>query len=147
MRTAPLNVDVRRSVFRRLLVVFCVSVLVQTAAYLSFCALLVALAEAVPSGAVVAVNIVVLVLRLVIAVPLGYFAARLSYRAMRSRLPAHRRLPVAPAIIAAAIAACLAVVVDWAAHPEIATWATVARDLAAAALWIFAAQRAFVRAS
>ena len=145
MRTAPLSVNVRKTVFRRLLAVFCVSVILQTATYLAFCALLVTIAELVPEGVAVPVNIGVLVLRLLAALPLGYFAARLSYSAMRARLPAHRRLPVQPAIIAAAIAACLAVVIDWAARPEFTTWATVSRDVAAAAIWVFAAQRAFVR--
>lgn len=147
MRTVPLSDNVRKNVFRRLVVVFCASVIAQLAAYAIFCALLVALAERLPSGMQVAVNVGVLALRLLAVLPLGYFGARFTYRAMRARLPAHRRLPVQPVIIAAAAAACFTVIINWAVRPEFATWSTIARDIAVALLWVFAAQRAFVRAA
>ncbi len=145
MRTVPLSDNVRRAVFRRLVIVFCISVAAQACAYLSFFALVVAIGEQLPGSSQIAVNVGVLALRLAVALPLGYFGARLSYRAMRSYVPAHRRMPVQPAIIASATAACLMVIIDWAARPEFATGATVGRDVAVALLWVFAAQRSFVR--
>jgi hypothetical protein len=136
MRTVPLSVNVRRNVFRRLLVVFC-----------SFCALAFAVAEWLPVGTRAGILLAILWLPIAFALPLGFFGARLSYRAMRSSVPAQKRMPVQPAIIAAAIAACFAVVFNWALRPEFATWATVGRDVAAALIWVFAAQRSFSRVS
>jgi len=147
MRTVPLSVNVRRNVFRRLLIVFCVSIAAQVVAYEAVCALLVAIAGLLPTSMHVGVNIGVLVLRLAIALPLGFFGARLSYRAMRSSVPAHKRMPMQPAIIAAAAAAGFTIMINWALRPEFATWATVGRDVAAALIWVFAAQRSFSRVS
>jgi hypothetical protein len=147
MRTVPLSVNVRRNVFRRLLAVFCVSIAAQVAVYEAVCALLVAIAGLLPASMHVGVNISVLVLRLASALPLGFFGARLSYRAMRSSVPAHKRMPEQPAIIAAAAAAGFTIIINWALRPEFATWATVGRDAAAALIWVFAAQRSFSRLS
>ena len=143
----PLSVNVRRNVFRRLLLVFCVSIAAQVIAYCSFCALAFAVAEWLPVGTRAGVLLGILALPIVFALPLGFFGARLSYRAMRSAVPSHKRIPVQPAMIAAALAACLSIVFNWALRPEFATWATVGRDVAAALIWVFAAQRSFSRAS
>lgn len=145
MRTVPLSVDVRRNVFRRLLVVFCVSIAAQVAAYCSFCALVFAFANWLPVGTRAIILVGILALPIAFALPLGFFGARTSYRAMRSFVPAQKRMPVQPAIIAAVIAACFSIVVNWALRPEFATYATVGRDIAAAVIWVFAARRSFRR--
>jgi hypothetical protein len=147
MRTVPLSVNVRRNVFRRLLVVFCISIATQVVVYCSICAIASAIAEWLPAGTRAVIFVAILALPIVVALPLGFFAARLSYRAMRSSVPPQKRLPIQPAIIAAAIAACLSIVINWALRPEFATWATVGRDVAAALIWVFAAQRSFNRLS
>jgi hypothetical protein len=147
MRSVPLSANVRRNVFRRLLIVFCVAIAAQIIAYEAVCSLMVAIAGLLPESMHVGVNIGVLVLRLAIALPIGFFGARLSYRAMRSSVPANKRMPVQPAIIAAAAAAGFTVIINWALRPEFATWATVGRDIAAALIWVFAAQRSFSRVS
>jgi len=143
----PLSVNVRRHVFRRLLLVFCASIIAQVVAYCAFCALAFAVAEWLPLGTKAGILLAILALPIAFALPLGFFGARLSYRAMRSAIPSHKRIPVQPALIAAAIAACLSIVINWALRPEFATWATVGRDAAAALIWVFAAQRSFSRVS
>jgi hypothetical protein len=143
MRPPPISDAVRHNIVRRLGFLFAGSILVQLGAYVGFVALLSWAATFAPASADVAVRSIVLVLRIIIAVPLGFFSARFTFRAMRRTLPAAARLTAQPAVVASAAAAGMMLLANLGTAP--ATWSTVLRDVLAAGLWIFAAQRALRR--
>jgi hypothetical protein len=142
MRTPPLSETVRRNIIRRLGFTFAFSIIAQFGAYAAFVYCISALAALVPPST--AVSIVVLVLRITVALPLGFYAARFTFRAMRRAAPPSTPMPVQPAVVASVAAAGMAIVANIATSP--ALWSTVGRDILAAALWIFAAVRALRRA-
>jgi hypothetical protein len=143
MRPPPISDAVRHNIVRRLGFLFAGSILVQLGAYEGFVALLSWAATLAPASADVAVRAIVLVLRIIIVLPLGFFSARFTFRAMRRTLPAAARMTAQPAVVASAAAAGMMLLANLGTAP--ATWSTVLRDVLAAGLWIFAAQRALRR--
>jgi hypothetical protein len=145
MRPPPLSDAVRHNIVRRLGFIFAASILAQFGAYLAFVYCIMAASALAPAAANVAVRAAVLVLRIAVALPLGYFAARFTIRAMRRAAPPAARMDVQPAIVASAVAACIMILSNIATAP--ATWSTILRDVLAAAIWIFAAYRSLRRAA
>jgi hypothetical protein len=143
MRPPPLSDAVRHNIVRRLGFLFAGSILVQLGIYEGFVALLSWSATLAPASAEVTVQTIALVLRIVIVLPLGFFSARFTFRAMRRALPAAARMTAQPAVVASAAAAGMMLLANLGTAP--ATWSTILRDVLAVALWVFAAQRALRR--
>jgi hypothetical protein len=143
MRPPPLSDAVRHNIVRRLGFLFAGSILVQLGIYEGFVALLAWTATLAPASADVAVRAIALVVRIVIALPLGFFSARFTFRAMRRAMPPAARMTAQPAVVASAAAAGMMLLANLGTAP--ATWSTILRDVLAAGLWIFAAQRALRR--
>jgi hypothetical protein len=143
MRPPPLSDAVRHNIVRRLGFIFAASILAQFGAYLAFVYCITAASALAPADANFAVRAAVLALRIVITLPLGYFGARFTIRAMRRAAPPAARMEAQPAIVACAIAACIMILSNLATAP--ATWSTILRDVLAAAIWIFAARRSLRR--
>ena len=145
MRPPPLSDVVRHNIVRRLGFIFAASILAQFGAYAAFVFCISSAAALAPAAAHVAASAVVLGLRIVAALPLGFFAARFTYRAMRRAAPPSAQLGAQPAVVASAAAAGVMILANIGTAPAI--WSTIVRDLLAAALWIFAAHRAMRRTS
>ena len=145
MRPPPLSDAVRHNIVRRLGFIFAASILAQFGAYLGFVYCITAASTLAPEAANLAVRAVVLVLRIAVTLPLGYFGARFTIRAMRRAAPPAAHMDVQPAIVASGVAACIMIFSNIATAP--ATWLTILRDLLAAGIWIFAAYRALRRAA
>jgi hypothetical protein len=143
MRPPPLSDAVRHNVVRRLAFIFAASILAQFGAYVAFVYCLSAAAALAPATANVSVSVAVLVARIVVTLPLGFFAARLTYRAMRRAAPPSAHMAAQPAVVASAAAAGIMILANIGTSPVM--WSTVTRDLVAAALWVFAAFRALRR--
>jgi hypothetical protein len=143
MQPPPLSDVVRHNIVRRLAFIFAASILAQFGAYAAFVYCLSAAAELLPDAARVTASAIVLVLRVGITMPLGFYAARFTYRAMRRAVPPAANMAAQPAIVASAVAAGVMILSNVATAPV--TWLTIVRDLLAAALWIFCAQRALRR--
>ncbi len=145
MRPPPLSDAVRHNIVRRLGFIFAASILAQFGAYLAFVYCITAASALAPAAANLAVRVVVLVLRIAVTLPLGYFGARFTIRAMRRAAPPAAHMDVQPAIVASGVAACIMIFANIGTAP--ATWLTILRDLLAAGIWIFAARRALRRAA
>lgn len=143
MRPPPLSDAVRHNIVRRLGFLFAGSILVQLGVYEGFVALVAWAAALAPANSGVAISAIALFLRIAITVPLGFFSARFTYRAMRRALPPAARMTAQPAVVASAAAAGMMLLANLGTAP--ATWSTIVRDVLAAGLWIFAAQRALRR--
>jgi hypothetical protein len=143
MRPPPLSDAVRHNIVRRLGFIFAASILVQLGAYMGFVYCITAASALAPAVANVAVSIAVLVLRIAVTLPLGYFGARFTIREMRRAAPPAARMAVQPAIIASGVAACIVILANVSTAP--ATWLTILRDVLAAGIWIFAARRSLRR--
>ncbi|HKW45086.1 MAG TPA: hypothetical protein VJN22_05460 [Candidatus Eremiobacteraceae bacterium] len=145
MRPPPLSDTVRHNIVRRLGFIFAASILVQFGVYAAFVYAISAAAALAPTAAHVGVGALVLVVRIIITLPLGFFAARYTYRALRRAAPPPARMAAQPAVVASAAAACMMILSNLGTAPVL--WSTVVRDVLAAALWIFAAYRALRRAA
>lgn len=143
MHPPPLSDVVRRNIVRRLAFIFAASILAQFGAYAAFVYCVSAAAALLPDAARLTFSAIVLVLRIVITMPLGFYAARFTYRAMRRAPPPAANMAAQPAVVASAAAAGVMFLSNIATAPVM--WLTIVRDLLAAALWIFAAQRALRR--
>jgi hypothetical protein len=145
MRPPPLSDAVRHNIVRRLGFIFAASILMQFGAYLAFVYCLTAASTLTPAAANVGVRAIVLFLRIAITLPLGYFGARFTIRAMRRAAPPAAHMAVQPAVVASGVAAGIMILANIGTAP--ATWLTILRDLLAAGIWIFAARRALQRAA
>jgi hypothetical protein len=145
MRPPPLSDAVRHNIVRRLGFIFGASILVQFGVYAALVYAMSAAASLSPAAANVGIGTLVLTLRIIIALPLGFFAARFTYRALRRAAPPPARMTAQPAVIASAAAASMMILSNLGTAPVM--WSTVVRDLLAAGLWIFAAYRALRRAA
>jgi hypothetical protein len=143
MRPPPLSDAVRHNIVRRLGFIFAASILAQLGAYLGFVYCITAASTFTPADANDAVRAIVLALRIFITLPLGYFVARFTIRAMRHAAPPAAHMAVQPAIVASGVAACVMVLANIGTAPT--TWSTILRDVLAAGIWIFAARRALRR--
>ena len=143
MRPPPLSDAVRHNIVRRLGFIFAASILAQFGAYLGFVACITAASTLAPASANLAVRAIVLALRVLVTLPLGYFGARFTIRAMRRAAPPAAHMAVQPAIVASGVAAGIMILANVGTAP--ATWLTVLRDVLAAAIWIFAASRSLRR--
>lgn len=145
MQPPPLSDVVRHNIVRRLAFIFAASILAQFGAYAAFVYCLSAGAALLPDSTRLAVSAVVLVARIAITMPLGFYAARFTYRAMRRAVPPAAHMEAQPAVVASAAAAGVMILSNIATAPVM--WLTIVRDLLAAALWIFAAQRTLRKAA
>jgi hypothetical protein len=143
MRPPPLSDVVRHNIVRRLAFIFAASILAQFGVYVAIVYCLTAAASLAPASANVAVASAVLFARIVVTLPLGFYAARFTYRAMRRAAPPAAHMAAQPAVVASAAAAGMMILANIGTAPPM--WSTVVRDVLAAALWIFAAYRALRR--
>jgi hypothetical protein len=105
MRPPPLSDAVRHTIVRRLGFIFAASILAQFGAYAGFVYGISAAASLVPDSSNTVARAAVLVLRLIVTLPLGFFAARLTLRAMRRAAPPAAHMAAQPAVVASAAAA------------------------------------------